>query len=275
VKKAKALAALKYIFLIVVGIFILYPLYMVVVNSFRTNTNIMMDPFGLPDKLMFDNYVKAWTNGTLYALYKNSAIVTFGSVALIALFSSMVGFVMSREDFRFRKLLFTLFIIGMTIPFQVGIIPLYLQMNSFGLTDSHLGLIIVYVVNYLSFSTYIMYGFIRRISRDIQEAALIDGVSNFGMYWRIILPLSPAVVTSVVIFNLMFVWNDMFFSLVMMQTKLRKTLTIGLLNFRGQYQSDYATMFAGVVLVSLPMIALFFLLQKRFIEGVSSGAVKG
>lgn len=274
-KKAKALAALKYIFLIVVGIFILYPLYMVVVNSFRTNTNIMMDPFGLPDKLMFDNYVKAWTNGTLYALYKNSAIVTFGSVALIALFSSMVGFVMSREDFRFRKLLFTLFIIGMTIPFQVGIIPLYLQMNSFGLTDSHLGLIIVYVVNYLSFSTYIMYGFIRRISRDIQEAALIDGVSNFGMYWRIILPLSPAVVTSVVIFNLMFVWNDMFFSLVMMQTKLRKTLTIGLLNFRGQYQSDYATMFAGVVLVSLPMIALFFLLQKRFIEGVSSGAVKG
>ena len=274
-KKAKALIALKYLFLIIVGIFILYPLYMVVVNSFRTNTNIMMDPFGLPDKLMFDNYVKAWTNGALYALYQNSVIVTFGSVALIALFSSMIGFVMSRADFRFRKLLFTLFVFGMTIPFQVGIIPLYLQMNSFGLTDNHLGLIIVYVVNYLSFSTYIMYGFIRRISKDIQEAALIDGVSNFSMYWRIILPLSPAVVTSVVIFNLMFVWNDMFFSLVMMQTKLRKTLTIGLLNFRGQYQSDYATMFAGVVLVSLPMIVLFFLLQKRFIEGVSSGAVKG
>lgn len=274
-KRFDLLNLIRYIFLIISASIIMYPIFMVLIGSFRDNMSIMMDPFGLPNKLFFDNYVKAWTDGILYALYKNSLIVTFASVILIVIFSSMIGFVLSRPDFKPKKILYTIIVIGMTIPFQVGIIPLYLQMSKFKLTDSYIGLIIVYVVNYLSFSTFIMYGFFRNVSKEIQEASVIDGCSNYRLYLNIIMPLSPAVVTTVAIFNLMFIWNDMFFSLVMMKTKLLKTLTIGLLGFRGQYQSDYATMFAGVVLVSIPMIVLFLLLQKRFIEGVSSGAVKG
>ncbi len=235
----------------------------------------MMDPFGLPESFSLENYVKAWEEGMLYALYKNSVLVTFVSVLLIILFSSMVGFVMTRQDFRFRKPLLVMFILGMTVPFQVGIIPLYLQMSKMGLTNSYVGLIIIYIVSYLSFSVYLMYGFMKGIPVEIQEAAEIDGVSTFGMYRHIMMPLSPAIVTTVGIFNLMYIWNDMFFSLVMMTSKVKKTLTVGLLAFKGQYMSDYATMFAGVVLVSLPMIVLFFLLQKRFIEGVAAGAVKG
>ena len=207
--------------------------------------------------------------------YQNSIIVTFVSVIFIILFSSMMAFIMSRRDFKFRKPLFIMIVIGMTIPFQVGIIPLYMQMSHMGLINKHVGIIIVYVVSYMSFSTFLMYGFFRTVPAEIQEAALIDGVSNLRMYWNIIMPLSPAVVTAVAIFNLMYVWNDMFFSLVMIQSNPLKTLMIGLLGFRGQYMSDYATMFAGVVLVSLPMIVLFFLLQKRFVEGIAAGAIKG
>lgn len=274
-KKLTPAAIAKYAFLLLVAAILIYPLYMVIVNSFRSNMDIMMDPFGLPDSLDLSNYIKAWTDGQLYSMYQNSAIVTFASVALIILFSSLIGFVMTRDDFRFRNVLFVLFLIGMTIPFQVGIIPLYLQMSKMHLTDSRFGLTMVYVVSYLSYSTYLMYGFMRRIPKEIQEAALIDGASTFGMYRYIIMPLSKAIITTIGIFNLMYVWNDMFFSLVMIQSKTKKTLMTGLLSFRGQYMSDYATMFAGVVLVSLPMIIIFFALQKQFVAGVSAGAVKG
>lgn len=274
-KRYDWLNIIKYVFLIIFTIIIIYPVIMVFIGSFRNNMSIMTDPFGLPDKLDFVNYVKAWVNGMLYALYKNSVIVTFASVALIVIFSSMIAFVLSRRDFKLKKVFFPMIIIGMTIPFQVGIIPVYLQMSKFRLVDTYIGLIILYVVNYLSFSTYIMYGFFKKVPVEIQEASAIDGCGNFRMYLNIIMPLSPAVVTTVSIFNLMFVWNDMFFSLVMMRSKLMKTLNVGLLSFKGQYQSDYATMFAGIILVSIPMIVIFLLLQKRFIEGVSSGAVKG
>ncbi|MCL2164058.1 MAG: carbohydrate ABC transporter permease [Oscillospiraceae bacterium] len=266
---------IKYLILSVFSFLVLYPIYMVTSGSFRKNMQILMDPFGMPTSLMLDNYVKAFKEGMFSSLYKNSIIVTVFSVALITLFSSMIAYVMTRPDFKFRRLLNTIFIIGMTIPFQVGIIPLYLQMNRLRLVDSHLGLIIVYIVSYLSYSTFITYGFFKQIPRDLQEAASIDGAGNFRLFLSIVAPLSSAVLTTVTIFNLMFVWNDMFFSLVMLQTPLKKTLQIGLLGFRGQYQSDYATMFAGVVLVSLPMVALFLALQKRFVEGVLSGAIKG
>ena len=254
---------------------VIYPIYMVTAGSFRTNMEILMDPFGAPNTFMLDNYAKAFKEGMFAVLYKNSAIVTVASVALLTVFSSMIAFVMTRVDFRFRRLLHVVFIIGMTIPFQVGIIPLYLQLNRFGLVDTHLGLIIAYVVNYMSYSTFIAYGFFRRLPRELQESASIDGAGTFRMYLNIVLPLSSAALTTITIFNLMFIWNDMFFSLVILQTPLMKTLQVGLLAFRGQYQSDYATMFAGVVLVSIPMIVLFLAMQKRFIEGVMSGSIKG
>jgi ABC-type sugar transport system, permease component len=266
---------IQYAFLIIFTFLIIYPVAMVIIGSFRDNISIMTNPFGFPNKLDFTNYVKAWVNGTLYALYKNSIIVTLFSVLLIGLFSSMIAFVMSRHDFKLKKLIFPIIIIGMTIPFQVGIIPVYLQMSRFKLVDTYPGLIILYIVNFLSYSTYITYGFFRKVPVEIQEAAGIDGCGNFRLYANIIMPLSTSIITTVLISNLMFVWNDMFFSLVMMRSKLMKTLTVGLLSFKGQYQSDYATMFAGIVLVSIPMIIIFLLLQKRFIEGISSGAVKG
>ena len=206
---------LKRIFLILFALIIMYPIFFVLVGSFKSNTKIMMDPFGLPHSLSFVNYSKAWTDGVLYALFKNSIIVTFTSVMLVVLFSSFIAFVMSREDFKLKALLYTVIIIGTTVPYQVGILPLYMQLNKFHLTNTYLGLIIVYTVYNLSFSTFIMYGFFRHVSKEIQEAATIDGCGNYRMYFNIIMPLSPAVVTTVCIFNLMFIWNDMFFALVL------------------------------------------------------------
>lgn len=266
---------IKNIFLTLFAFIITYPILFVLLGSFKSNKEIMMDPFGLPSTLSIVNYSKAWNEGVLYALFKNSIIVTFTSVILIVIFSSLIAFVMTRENFKFKYFLYPVIVIGITIPYQIGILPLFMQLNSFHLIDTYLGLIIVYTVYNLPFSTFIMYGFFKHISKEIQEAAAIDGCGNFRMYFNIIMPLSPSVITTICIFNLMFVWNDMFFALVLIQSKLLKTLTVGLFAFQGQYMNDYATMFAGVIIVSLPMIILFLILQKRFIEGIASGAVKG
>lgn len=266
---------IKNIFLTLFAFIITYPILFVLLGSFKSNKEIMMDPFGLPSKLSIANYSKAWNEGVLYALFKNSIIVTFTSVILVVIFASFIAFVMSRENFKFKYFLYPVIIIGITVPYQIGILPLFMQLNSFHLTNTYLGLIIVYTVYNLPFSTFIMYGFFKHISKDIQEAAAIDGCGNFRMYFNIIMPLSPAVITTVCIFNLMFIWNDMFFALVLIRSKFLKTLTVGLFAFQGQYMNDYATMFAGIIIVSLPMIILFLVLQKRFIEGIASGAVKG
>ncbi|MCL2163546.1 MAG: carbohydrate ABC transporter permease [Oscillospiraceae bacterium] len=275
VKKVNVFTIIKYALLIIFLFLIIYPIYMVAVGSFRKNTQILMDPFGLPTEFSIANFSKAWISGKLYSMYINSFIVTLGSVAVIILFSSLIGYVMSRRDFKFKKLLFIAIIVGMTIPSQVGIIPLYLQMVKMRLADTLVGLMIVYTVNFLSYSTFVMYGFIKTIPKEIQEAAIVDGCSNYRMYYSIIMPLSTAVIMTVTIFNLMFIWNDMFFSMIMVSTPAKKTLMIGLLSFVGQYYSDYATMFAGVILVSLPMLALFLLLQRQFLEGATKGAIKG
>jgi len=266
---------LKYILLILIAFTIMYPAFMVLMGSFRDNSSIMLNPFGLPTKLSFANYTKAWTEGLLYVLIKNSVIVTFVSVALVVIFSSMIAFVMSREDFKLKHIFLIIVIVSITIPSQIGILPLYMQLNRFHLINSLLGLIIVYTVYNMPFSTFILYGFFRRVPKEIQESAIIDGCSNFRLYLNIIMPLSPSVITVIIIFNLMFIWNDMFFAMVFIRSPMLKTLTVGLLAFKGQYMNDYATMFAGIIIVSLPMIILFLLLQKRFIEGIASGAIKG
>jgi len=183
-KRIDLFSIAKYLLLIFFAFLVLYPIYMVVTGSLRNNMEILMDPFGVPDSFMLDNYRRAWSEGGFSLLLRNSVIVTASSVVLLTLFSSMIAFVMTRADFRLRKLLHAIFIIGMTIPFQVGIIPLYLQLSRMGLTDRHLGLIIAYVVNYLSYSTFIAYGFLRKIPKDLQEAAIIDGAGNFGCIGR-------------------------------------------------------------------------------------------
>jgi raffinose/stachyose/melibiose transport system permease protein len=266
----------KYIFLIIGAFIVVYPIFTVLMGSLKNNSDIMLDPFGLPHHPIFANYIDAWTDGPLGSLFKNSIIVTFSSVFLVVVFSSMIAFVMTRKDFKkIGNIIFIVIVVGITIPAQVGILPLYLQLSRFNLIDTYAGLIITYIVYYMPFTIFIMQGFFKDVPDEIQDAALIDGCGNFRLYLSIIMPLSRSVVTAVTILNFMFIWNEMFFALVLIRRPILKTLTIGLFAFKGQYNNNYASMFAGIIIVSIPMILLFLVLQKRFLEGVSAGALKG
>jgi raffinose/stachyose/melibiose transport system permease protein len=268
-------STVKFFILIVFAILIMFPNYIVIVGSLKTNKEVYTDVFGLPDTPQWNNYIEAFFGGHLGYYFVNSFIVTGVSIVIIVLLSSMAAFALTRKFTRGSKFIYLLFIIGIAIPPQVAIIQLALQMSSFGLTNSLWALIFSYVAYELPFSVFILYGFMLEIQGEIQEAAIVDGCGNFRLYWSIMMPLSRGGIATVVIFNLVSVWNDMVFPLVLITDNKLKTLPIGLLQFKGQYMSNYPILLAAVVMMSVPLVILYLLLQKHFIRGLSQGAVKG
>lgn len=266
---------LKYVVLIFFALLILFPVYMVLSGSFKTEFELYDNVFGLPDKLQWGNYVRAFVDGNLSKYYLNSIIVTVVSIVLILALSSMAAFALTRLKLRFNKLIYLLFVIGIAVPTQVGIVQLAVQMSKMHLTNSLLGLICVYVAYELPFSIFIFYGFMQDIPRELQEAAIIDGCSSFKLYYSVILPLCRSSIATVAIFNLVNIWNDMLFPLVLISKESLRTLPYGLLQFRGQYASEYTVIFAGVILITLPLVVMYLCMQKQFMQGLTQGAVKG
>jgi raffinose/stachyose/melibiose transport system permease protein len=257
------------------GLVILYPIFLVVISSFRTNAEIMLDLFGMPKRIMIDNYATVWTKSDIPVYLKNSLINTSGSVCAILVLASLVAFVCTRPDCLFKKPLYLLFTLGIAIPMQVGIISEYLMMARMKLLNSNLGLILIHTAYGLPMAVFIMYNFFRTIPMEIQESAIVDGCGNFQLYSRIVMPISTPVLTSVTIFSLVAIWNDLFFPLIMVSKKALKTLPLGLIAFQGEFITDYGVLFAGVVAVSIPLATAYLLLQKKFVAGMTAGALKG
>ncbi|MGI6237728.1 MAG: carbohydrate ABC transporter permease [Candidatus Excrementavichristensenella sp.] len=257
------------------GLVILYPIFLVVISSFRTNAEIMLDLFGMPKRIMIDNYATVWTKSDIPVYLKNSLINTSGSVCAILVLASLVAFVCTRPDCLFKKPLYLLFTLGIAIPMQVGIISEYLMMARMKLLNSNLGLILIHTAYGLPMAVFIMYNFFRTIPMEIQESAIVDGCGNFQLYSRIVMPISTPVLTSVTIFSLVAIWNDLFFPLIMVSKKALKTLPLGLIAFQGEFITDYGVLFAGVVAVSIPLATAYLLLQKKFVVGMTAGALKG
>lgn len=265
----------RHIILIVMLLFMLYPVFMVVINSLKTEAELYSNPMGLPAVANCENYQQAVVDGNLGQAFLNSLLVTGVSVVLIVLFSSMVAFALTRPRMALRKQFYTLFIVGIMIPYQVGLYHLYRVVDSMGLVDTYPGLILIYVAIGMPFGVFVMYGFFSSIPKEINEAAVIDGCNPWQVYMKIVMPLSATVIATVVIFNLVLVWNDMMYPLIFINSPEHQTLAKALLAFKGQFLSRYTVMFGGVVLASLPLIVAYLVLQKRFIAGMMAGSVKG
>lgn len=265
----------KYAVLIFFALLILFPVYMVLTGSFKTEFELYDNVFDLPQKLQWGNYARAFVEGNLNKYYVNSLIVTMTSIVLILALSSMTAFALTRLKLRLNKAIYLLFVIGIAVPTQVGIVPLAVQMSRMHLTNSLLGLICVYVAYELPFSVFIFYGFMQSIPMELQEAAIIDGCSSFRVYWHVIMPLCRGSIATVAIFNLVGIWNDMLFPLMLISKESLRTLPYGLLQFRGQYASQNTVIFAGVILITLPLVVLYLCMQKQFMKGLTQGAVKG
>lgn len=265
----------KYAVLVFFALLILFPIYMVISGSFKSLFELYDNIFGLPESFKLDNYVKAFVDGHLKEYYLNSFIVTGSSLLLLTFLGSMGGFALTRLGLKMSKPIYYLFVIGISIPTQVGIVQLALQMSKMRLMNSLFGLIMVHTAYELPFTIFIFYGFMEEIQWDLQEAAVIDGCSQFQLYWNIMLPLCRSAVATCLIFNMVTIWNDMLFPLILISKEKLRTLPYGLLMFSGQHGSQYTIIFAGVIIITLPLTILYLFLQKQFMEGLTSGAVKG
>lgn len=264
-----------YAFLVVYGFLCLYPFFLMLVSSLKTTGEIFQNPFALPTSPTFEAYRTAWEVGDFREYFWNSVVVTVSSVAIIMVLGSMAAYPIGRYAFRGRNLLYVYFLSGLMLPIKLGIVPLFFLVTSLGLYDTRVSLVLVYAASGLPFSVFVLAAFFRALPKDLEEAARIDGAGEFRIYWRIMLPLVRPALATVAIFNFIQFWNDFFFPLILIQTDSLRTIPVGLTNFFGTYQNDWATIFAGLTIASLPLILLFLIASKQIIRGLTAGATKG
>ncbi|MDX8535675.1 carbohydrate ABC transporter permease [Mesorhizobium sp. VK25A] len=256
------------------AVIMIYPLFVMVTSSFKTNAEIFSSPLSLPTHFSTANLEKVWTETNFVRYLANSVGITAASVALILLFSTLAGYAIARYRFKLSSLVLMFFLSGMTVPLKLAIIPLFIQLDTLGLVDSYLGLVLVYVAMGIPSAVFIMTGFLRTLPRELEESARMDGASELRIMWSIMLPLARPALVIVAIQNAVPIWNDFFFPLVLITSDNLKTLPQGLTVFVGEFTTDWGVLFTGLTLAALPITLLYVVLSKQFISGITQGAVK-
>ncbi|MFZ4451272.1 carbohydrate ABC transporter permease [Salibacterium aidingense] len=258
------------------AVLILIPLIMVMLTSMKTREETFQNPLGLPEAgINTDNFVSIFYEQTMAGYFVNSATVTLCSVSLTLFFASMIAYGITRLNNWKGNALFVLFSLGMMVPPQVNMVPLYSVVLNLGLTNSLLGLILVNIASTLPVAVFILTGFMKTLPKELFEASTVDGAGNWKMYAKVALPLSLPSLSATAIFLFVMHWNDLLYPLLFITDNSYKTLPLALLDFQGQYSTNYPMLFTGVLIASAPMVITYIFLQRYFVAGMTSGAVKG
>jgi raffinose/stachyose/melibiose transport system permease protein len=261
-------------FMLVLAFVNLYPIAIMLVSSFKTTREIFLKPFNLPAVWRWQNYVSAWERANFANYFKNSILVTSASIVAILLVASMAAYVIARFDFKGRRLVYLYLIAGLALPARLAIIPIFLIMRNLQLLDKLSGLVVVYTAGGVAFSMFLLVNFFKKLPRDIEDSAKIDGASPFRIYWQIDLPLLKPALVTVAMFNFIDVWNDFFFPLILLSSKAKKTIPLGLQAFFGEYTIEWDVLFAALSISFVPILVVFLILSKQFIAGLTEGALK-
>jgi len=253
---------------------VLGPLLLVVNNALRPTREIFKNPLGLATSPSFQSFVKAWEKANFNTYFFNSLIITVAAVLLATAVSALAGYILGRYQFKGSAFLSAYFLAGLMLPFRLAIVPLFLLLNDLGLIDSRLGLILVYAATGIPFSIFILSSFFRQLPQELSEAARIDGAGEFTIFGRIMLPLVRPALSTVVVFQFVPLWNDFFFPLVLLRSTDKWTLPVGMTRFFGEFQTDWSTLFAGIIITTLPLIIIFLLATKQIIAGLTAGIGK-
>jgi len=266
---------IKYSFVVFILLISLGPFVWVLISSFKTNAEILSSNIGLPKQLRMSNYLNAFKLAPLAQFYVNSAIVaTFGTLLNITILS-MSAYVIARFDFKSKKILVPIFSLALLIPGAALLQPLYLTTTALGLYDKLIGLIIVYAGFGLPTSLYILTSYFLTIPKELEESSYLDGAGFVKTFASIVLPVSkPGIVTSAVL-QFLLCWSEFQFALTLTTGNKSRTLPLALYYFKSQFGSNYGVMFAATVIVIIPSIIVFVLLQRQVISGLTAGAVKG
>ncbi len=250
-----------------------YPLIWMVYSALKSNREIYADPFSLPQVPDWGNYVEAWVQGGLGRLYLNSIFVVTISVAVVVLLACLAAFAFARLHFPGRDLLFYTFLIGLLLPPQTVVIPLFVLLRDMGILNTYLALILPYSSWPLALTVYLMRSYYLTLPGELEESATIDGATLYQTFGRIMFPLvKPAVVTMVVL-NTVNLWNELLFALLFIRSEALRTLPAGLLKFYGFHSIDYRLVFAALAIATIPILIVYFFFQRKVIEGLTVGAI--
>ncbi|MDR1288135.1 MAG: carbohydrate ABC transporter permease [Treponema sp.] len=264
-----------YLFLTVVALTSIFPVYFSVISSLKRDRDVFLHPFTPSANLVFENYPRAVKTGNIGASFINTVFVTAAAVTITVFVSAMASYIFARFIFRPKKLLHTYFIAGMMVPIQIIIIPMSYNLGQLGLFDSYAVLILLFTAFQIPMSVFIISGFMNGMPVEIEEAAVIDGAGLTGVFLRIVVPLSAAGITSASIFNFINIWNNLLFPLVFIHSRSKQLISISLQAFFAERMSDYGGVMAAIVISILPPIAAYIALQEKVEKGLTAGAVKG
>ncbi len=275
--KAKKIAGKTalYAFLIILALVWLVPMFTLVATALKAKSDFYsgLSLFGLPEKIAWDNFINAMTKGRLFQYMKNDLIICCIKVPVGIFVEAMAAFSITRLKVKHPTAIFIFFLIGMMLPFQIALVPISIIYNKLHLINTYFGLFYVYIGFGISYGILILRGFFLGIPKDIDEAAYIDGATKWQTFIRIILPIAKPAVATLLITDFLATWNEYLLATVIINDNKLKTVPVGLMTFVGEHGTDYGYLCAGVLVSVIPVMAVYLIFQKYFVEGMA-GAVK-
>jgi raffinose/stachyose/melibiose transport system permease protein len=262
--------------LIIYTLIALFPVFVILINSFKTRKAIFREPLSLPngDSFSLIGYETVMKQGDFFLYFQNSMIVTVASLFFILLFGSMAAFALSEYRFRGNLIMGLYLALGIMIPIRIGTVAILEMMVATGLVNSLWSLILVYTAQGLPLAVFILSEFMRQVSDDLKDAGRVDGLSEYTIFARIVVPLVRPAMATVAVFNMIPIWNDLWFPLILAPAEETKTLTLGSQVFIGQFVTDWNAVLSALSMAILPVLILYVIFSRQLIRGITSGAVK-
>lgn len=269
------LSILKWFLLIFFAVYALFPMVWLTITSFKTNRELMANPFTLPAVPQIQNYINAIQLSGIGRMMLNSVVVSTLAMLCNVLVASMIAYCISRFSFRGKETIFSLFSAGILVPLNALMIPYFIIINKLGLYDKIGGLVLLYTAIGIPISTFIIRGFMNTLPREIEEAAYIDGCGFYGRFFRIVLPLSRTGIVTAGTLHFITCWNEFVYANLIVSSAQNKTIQLGIRYFTNQFTTDYVSMYAAIVVSIVPCIVAYACFQEQIVSGLTSGAVKG
>lgn len=274
-KKATVNDIVIFIATLLLAIVFFFPIFFNLMSAFKSNAEIMRDAIAFPEGFYLDSFNYLLTETDYPAAIVNSLILTAVSIALMIVFIPMAAYAIERTNAKWTNFIFLFFLAGMMVPFQSYMIPLFKEMKMLGLYGTLAAPILIYVSGAVGFGCLLYTSFLKGIPREIEESAAMDGCSRFVTFWRIVFPLLGPCTASLVVLNGLGIWNDFLMPMLVLPSGKPKTMIVEIFYYVGEFSSRWDMIFAGTAMSIVPVLIVFLLLQKYFVKGISTGAIKG
>lgn len=275
-----------YVILIAYSGVALFPMFLIVINSFKDRRELFRTPYQPPLWFSFEDgfqilntfslegYERVLERSQVFTYFGNSIFITAVSLALVMLLGAMVSFALSEYNFRGNRFLYVFLVLGVMIPLRLGTVSLIQLINSLGIYNTRTALILVYIAKGLPVALFILTEFMRQVPRELKDAARVDGANEYWILFRLVMPLIRPALATVLVFQLIPIWNDLWFPLTLAPGEDVRTVTLGVSSFAGQYKQDWSALLAALTLAIIPVTGLYVIFSRQFIRGLTRGALK-